>query len=192
MKNKRIAGFVDFVIAFGFIAVGVGRLLGTWQADQIEDRLEQLWPYVMRWPKADRGLVAGLAIQCRLLNKPEGRSETAACPREGAVGAGDKKGLRAERCDSKSCCAPPRKPRRQLERRVSESHKRTTGSAGTTTPGRPARQRPVKMPGHDLQSRCAKSSRRPSARAGDPLIRAAGRLGNPSDRSNDPAAGHHA
>ncbi|MGQ3054935.1 MAG: hypothetical protein ACT6S0_24355 [Roseateles sp.] len=61
----------------------MGSLIGRWagesMAREVHARLSLLWPDVMGMPEQDRALLALLAYECRLSDKPDGRSSTIAC-----------------------------------------------------------------------------------------------------------------
>lgn len=74
---SAIAGFLVLTMA--------GTLIGRWAgqdlADEVKERLTELWPDVMELPQKDRSLLALLAYECRLPNRPKGRGDTIACLR---------------------------------------------------------------------------------------------------------------
>jgi len=78
--------FQRILLISGLIATALAAAVGQWagheQAHADIEKLELVWPDVLRLPQDDRALLAGLAMSCRLARKPADRKDVIECLRE--------------------------------------------------------------------------------------------------------------
>jgi hypothetical protein len=72
------------VIALG-LATKIGHMAGEDAGGRAKDRLQLVWPSLMAMPEGDRALIVGLAMSCRLEERPAEPREVVACLREAAA-----------------------------------------------------------------------------------------------------------
>lgn len=72
------------VIALG-LATKIGHMAGMDAGSRAKERLQLVWPSLMSMPEGDRALIVGLAMSCRLEERPANAREVVACLREAAV-----------------------------------------------------------------------------------------------------------
>ena len=84
-RKARILAVVALAVAGFCAAMIVGRMTGAEAAARSHERLQLVWPSIMTMPVNDRALIVGLAMSCRLEQRPVEAGEVVACLREAAA-----------------------------------------------------------------------------------------------------------
>ena len=83
-KTMKVALLIPSLVVVLAAAVFVGKKMGTGDGGKAKERLQLVWPSIMEMPEVDRAFIVGLAMTCRLQQRPAAASETIACLREAA------------------------------------------------------------------------------------------------------------
>lgn len=86
MSRKKIYLLAAIAIAVVFVvSLNASYNAGDRDGRAHLERLQLIWPGFLDLPEADRAVIAGLALSCRLEERPAVPAEVAACLRESAA-----------------------------------------------------------------------------------------------------------
>lgn len=82
---RKLLGFAMAAIIIFGVSMNMAHKAGSEAGTLARERLELVWPSLMAMPEADRALIVGLAMSCRMEQRPAEPREVVACLREAAA-----------------------------------------------------------------------------------------------------------